>query len=57
MTKISISTLHNRLKVYLATPRGKGPLPGVIALHDIFGLPATADIPQNRSEPYHDDSQ
>ena len=29
------------LKGYLATPHGKEPWPGVIVLHDIFGLPAT----------------
>jgi carboxymethylenebutenolidase len=38
MAEISISTPHHRLKGYLATPTGAGPFPGVIVLHDIFGL-------------------
>lgn len=38
MTEISISTSHHQLKSYLATPQGEGPWPGVIVLHDIFGL-------------------
>jgi carboxymethylenebutenolidase len=38
MTEVSISTPHHRLKSYVATPQGVGPWPGVIVLHDIFGL-------------------
>src|SRR5258705_4929384 len=38
MTELSIPTPHHRLKGYLATPQGAGPWPGVIVLHDIFGL-------------------
>ncbi|TKC88456.1 hypothetical protein FAZ69_15080 [Trinickia terrae] len=38
MADISIPTPHHQLKAYLATPAGKGPWPGVIVLHDIFGL-------------------
>jgi carboxymethylenebutenolidase len=38
VAEISISTPHHRLKGYLATPKGNGPWPGVIVLHDIFGL-------------------
>lgn len=38
MTEISISTPNHRLKSYVATPQGEGPWPGVIVLHDIFGL-------------------
>ena len=38
MTELSISTPHHRLKGYLATPQGAGPWPGIIVLHDIFGL-------------------
>lgn len=38
MTEISISTPHHRLKSYVVTPQGEGPWPGVIVLHDIFGL-------------------
>src|SRR5712691_3404292 len=38
MSDVWISTPHHRLKGYLATPQGAGPWPGVIVLHDIFGL-------------------
>jgi carboxymethylenebutenolidase len=38
MSEISISTPHHQLKGYLATPQGKGPWPGVVVLHDIFGM-------------------
>ena len=38
MTEISLSTPHHEIRGYLATPQGKGPWPGVIVLHDIFGL-------------------
>ena len=38
MTEVSISTPHHQLKSDLATPEGEGPWPGVIVLHDIFGL-------------------
>jgi carboxymethylenebutenolidase len=38
MSEISISTPHHQLIGYLATPRGKGPWPGVVVLHDIFGM-------------------
>ncbi len=38
MTEVSISTPHHQLKGYLATPQGEGLRPGVIVLHDIFGL-------------------
>jgi carboxymethylenebutenolidase len=38
MTEVFIWTPHHRLKGYLAMPRGGGPWPGVIVLHDIFGL-------------------
>jgi carboxymethylenebutenolidase len=38
MTDVSISTPHHQLKGYLATPKGEGPFPSVIVLHDIFGL-------------------
>src|SRR5258708_17846988 len=38
MTEVSISTPHHQLRGYLATPQGEGPWPGVIVLHDIFGL-------------------
>ena len=38
MAEVSISTPHHRLEGYLATPQDKGPWPGVIVLHDIFGL-------------------
>jgi carboxymethylenebutenolidase len=38
MSDVSISTPHHELKGYVATPHGTGPWPGVIVLHDIFGL-------------------
>ena len=38
MTEVLISTPHHQLKGYQATPQGTGPWPGVIVLHDIFGL-------------------
>lgn len=38
MPEILISTPHHQLKGYMATPKGAGPWPGVIVLHDIFGL-------------------
>ena len=38
MTEVSISTPHHRLEGYVAEPQGEGPWPGVIVLHDIFGL-------------------
>jgi carboxymethylenebutenolidase len=38
MPEVLISTPHHQLKCYLATPKGEGPWPGVIVLHDIFGL-------------------
>src|SRR6266481_2773191 len=38
MTEVSISTPHHQLEGYLATPQREGPWPGVIVLHDIFGL-------------------
>jgi carboxymethylenebutenolidase len=38
MSEISISTPHHQLKGYLAAPQGKGPWPGVVVLHDIFGM-------------------
>ena len=38
MTDVSISTPRHHLKGYLAMPKGEGPFPSVIVLHDIFGL-------------------
>lgn len=47
MTEVSISTQHHQLKGYLATPQGTGPWPGVIVLHDIFGL---TDVTREHAE-------
>ncbi|MGV2288719.1 dienelactone hydrolase family protein [Trinickia sp. YCB016] len=47
MTEISIPTPHHPLKSYLATPQGEGPWPGVIVLHDIFGL---TDVTRNHAD-------
>jgi len=38
MADVSITTPHHPLKAYVAAPPGQGPWPGVIVLHDIFGL-------------------
>ena len=38
MADVPISTPHHQLKAYVATPAGQRPWPGVIVLHDIFGL-------------------
>ena len=38
MAEFSISTPHHPLAGYIATPQGPGPWPGVIVLHDFFGL-------------------
>lgn len=38
MSEVSISTPHHQLTSYVAVPQGAGPWPGVIVLHDIFGL-------------------
>jgi len=38
MSEISISTPHRQLKGYMAMPQDKGPWPGVVVLHDIFGI-------------------
>ena len=38
MTEVSIPTPHHQLKSYVVTPNGEGPWPGVVVLHDIFGL-------------------
>ena len=43
MSEISIASPHHKLKGYLATPKGEGPWPGVIVLHDIFGLTPERD--------------
>lgn len=38
MADLLISTPHHKLKCYVSKPEGEGPWPGVIVLHDIFGL-------------------
>jgi carboxymethylenebutenolidase len=42
MSEISIPTPHHPLKAYVASPAGTGPWPGIIVIHDIFGM--TADL-------------
>jgi carboxymethylenebutenolidase len=45
MTEVSIVTPHHTLKAYLSLPRGTGRQPGVVVIHDIFGM--TADLRRN----------
>lgn len=47
MTEVLISTPHHQLKSYLATPSGAGPWPGVILLHDVFGM---TDVTRNHAD-------
>jgi len=37
---LSIDSTHHRLAAYFATPRGTGPRPGVVIIHDIVGMSA-----------------
>ncbi|TGD75698.1 dienelactone hydrolase family protein [Mangrovimicrobium sediminis] len=39
---VSITTPQHTLDAYLATPEGEGPWPGVVIIHDIFGLTPVA---------------
>lgn len=38
MPDLTFETPHHALNAYLATPEGKGPWPGVVAIHDVYGL-------------------
>jgi carboxymethylenebutenolidase len=38
MTELSIETPHHALNAYVAIPAGEGPWPGIIVIHDIFGM-------------------
>lgn len=42
MPEVSFSSPRGELRGYLALPEGDGPWPGVIVLHDVFGL--TSDL-------------
>jgi carboxymethylenebutenolidase len=38
MSEVSIPTPHRSLTAYVARPAGNGPWPGVVVIHDIFGM-------------------
>ncbi len=38
MAEVSITTPQHTLDAYLAVPAGDGPFPGVVVLHDVFGM-------------------
>lgn len=38
MPEAIIKTAHRPLNKYFATPAGEGPWPGMIIIHDIFGM-------------------
>jgi carboxymethylenebutenolidase len=38
MAEVSFSSRHGSLRGYLARPAGDGPWPGVLVIHDVFGL-------------------
>ncbi|MBI1416355.1 MAG: dienelactone hydrolase family protein [Limimaricola sp.] len=42
MSETTISTPHRRLAAHVARPSGDGPWPGVVVLHDIFGISQVA---------------
>ena len=37
-TDTSVTTSHGDMPVYLATPGGSGPWPGVVVISDVFGM-------------------
>jgi carboxymethylenebutenolidase len=42
MPEVSFSSSHGNLRGYLARPVGAGPWPGVVVIHDVFGV--TSDL-------------
>jgi carboxymethylenebutenolidase len=45
MTDVSIITPHHTLNAYLSLPQGAGRRPGVVIIHDVFGM--SADLRRN----------
>ena len=42
MAEVSITTPQHTLDTYLTVPAGDGPFPGVVVIHDVFGM--TPDV-------------
>src|SRR5260370_27221808 len=42
MAEVSITTPQHTLDAYLSVPAGDGPFPGVVVIHDVFGM--TPDV-------------